>query len=115
MKKISIVLSGIMLIGISGTSFAGKPTDVALMHCGCTAEGDDLEFTYQVVNSNSERGHKNHVIDSEKTCYFDDEPVGTYVRTANDCTLADGIWTDVGWCGDTPPVEGDDCGDVVPD
>jgi hypothetical protein len=110
MKKFSILLLCIAVLGFTGTALAGQPkTDVA--HCGCNFDGTDLEWVFVSVSVNS-KGHKQHDAGDLEDCY--DEAgayVDTYERDFDDCILFDGTVLDgVFDCADDP-IEGTSCSD----
>ena len=118
MKKISLILGGMMLIGMSATASAAKPTDIEIMHCGCNAAGTGLEMHAIIVNSNG-GGHHNHtdgsVTECNNTTLVDDGLGGEIelgiveiTRTQSDCQVSDVSHILRGKNG---PLE--QCGDVV--
>jgi hypothetical protein len=86
MKKIVIILGAVALVGMSVTATAAPPPKQTIMHCGCTVDGLGLEMRTIIVSSKG-KGHRNHLIGSETTCYLNDIEVDTYTRTQSDCTL----------------------------
>jgi hypothetical protein len=110
MKKLSIVLMCLAVLGFTGTVSAGQPkTGVA--HCGCNLDGTDLEWVFLDVSAKS-KGHKQHLDGDLEDCSDQFEAfVGTYERDFNDCTLVgEGSLGGVVAC-DPNPVEGASCSD----
>ena len=103
MKKISIVLGGMVILGLSATASADKPTDTELYHCGCNDAGTGLEMHLQIVNSNA-GGHNNHIIDSVTMCTDEDDNDTWWKRTQSDCLET----------GDLRGDELPDCATVTP-
>ena len=111
MKKLILTIATATL---ASTAYAG-PGKTAILHCGCTEDGDAMVYEEISVSSKS-KGHRNHVATSTDACVsgydLDDNPIYTdFVRTGDDCTL-DGELNGLSDCADfdLPPVEGDVCG-----
>ncbi len=115
MKKLTL-LTVVVALGMFGlvnpsTAIAGQPkTDVA--HCGCNADGSDLEWVYLSVSTKS-KGHKQHDAGDLEDCDDEfDEFVDTYERDFDDCILFNGAVLDgVVDCAPEDPIEGDSCSD----
>jgi hypothetical protein len=114
MKKIVIILGAVALVGMSVTATAAPPPKQTIMHCGCTDSGNGLEMRSIIVSSKG-KGHRNHLIGSETTCYHPVETeleVGTYTRSQSDCTVTPaGLWAGLNACTGSEPS---DCGVLVP-
>lgn len=82
------------------TAFAGGPK-TSLAHCGCNANGDDLEW--QIINvSSKSKGHQQHLAGDMETCVVTDD-AGIIVMETNfergesDCIIS-GTLENVGNC-----------------
>ena len=114
MKKVSIVLGCLLLLGFSTNALAAKSS---VAHCGCNDDGTDLVWTYLEVSSKS-KGHMQHNMSDLEECYIDvwDEGaqewvevyVDTYERTADDCTFNGTTLSGLLAC-DPVPLEGESC------
>ncbi len=112
MKKVSIVLGCLLLLGFSTNALAAKSS---VAHCGCNDDGSDLVWTYLEVSSKS-KGHKQHNMSDLEECYIDvlvDEVwvevyVDTYERAADDCTFNGTELSGLSAC-DPIPTEGESC------
>lgn len=101
MKKLSAISVGLLSVAVSGAALAvnGGPKKDILFHCGCTADGEALEWAMLNVSKNA-RGHRNHVPGQEEECYDESGSyVGTYTRGWADCEAEGGAdITDVEDC-----------------
>ena len=105
MKKISLILGSIALIGMSATASAAKPMEAGIYHCGnvvtneYTAEAQcNLEWSYLIINSKS-KGHQQHQSgDMENCTYYTDTVDGegnpveqseTLYRAFSDCEVGE--------------------------
>jgi len=138
MKKLTLMLLSLVLVGFAGSAIAkqdgapakAKPEKSTILHCGC--EWDDLglvaSMVYKEINiSSKSRGHDGHVAGTVGSCYagqteididvFEDVFVD-FVRNGDDCQL-DGppLGDPILDCTEfvTPPVAGDLCGIEVID
>ena len=111
MKKLSLVLLSLVLIGFAGIALAGKPTETMIAHCGCNYDGDAMEWQIITVNPNS-KGHQNHEVDDTEECW---DPTDTYVeyldRDYDDCELV-GQLTGLETCAEVWQQDAS-CGDSV--
>lgn len=116
-KKISVVLTGMMLIGVSATAVATKPTEAQIYHCGCQSHDDgtssagaDLRWNLITVSPRS-RGHRQHEDGDIETCtYLDEFSIEQEVdleRDSDDCEVMGSV-IGVLPC-DPAPVEGAEC------
>ena len=88
MKKLIVSMACLSVFGFAGTALAGNhKTDIA--HCGCNADGSDLEWQFLSVSKNS-KGHRQHEDYDEENCYVDDVLIGMYLRQYDDCILTPG-------------------------
>jgi hypothetical protein len=120
MKKLSLVLLSLVLIGIAGIALAAKPDKSTILHCGCAWDGAVATMEYGENNiSAKSRGHDAHIAGSIDSCkdgevFNDDLQVwedtfSDFVRNGDDCQvdgppLGDPILDCDG------PVVGDSCG-----
>ena len=122
MKKISVVLTGMMFIGVSATAVATKPTEAQIYHCGCQSHDDgtssagaDLRWNLITVSPRS-RGHRKHKYMDIETCtYLDESNIEQEVdleRGFDDCEVFGSV-TGVSACEDPVPVEGAECEDQI--
>ena len=120
MKKLSILLIGLMLLVFAGPTLAAKPEKANILHCGCAWDGSVATMEYGANNiSAKSRGHDAHIAGSIDSCkdgevwndvteVFDDT-FSDFVRNGDDCQvsgppLGDPILVCEG------PVVGDSCG-----
>lgn len=121
MKKLSILLIGLMLLVLAGPTLAVKPDKSTILHCGCVWDGDvTATMEYKELNiSAKSRGHDAHVVGSVDSCkdgevwnditeVFDDTS-SDFVRNGDDCQLSGPPLGDpiLGCVG---PAAGDSCG-----
>lgn len=99
MKKLTIVLLSLVLIGMAGSVWAVKPAKSEVLHCGCVWDdfGEVASMEYKVITINSKsRGHDAHYFGSMDACFAGQVLEGDilvdvnidFVRTAPDCQLA---------------------------
>jgi len=94
MKKLSLVLISLLLVGFAGSALAAKDAKT-IRHCGCVYDSisDEASMVFHdVVISGKSQGHGNHLAGSEDLCFdgLDSEELATYelwVRDADDCML----------------------------
>ena len=118
MKKVSIVLGCLLLLGFSTNALAAKSS---VAHCGCNDDGTDLVWTYLEVSSKS-KGHMQHNEFDLEDCYIDvlvgdkwvEEYVDTYERAADDCTFNGTTLSGLSTC-ELIPTEGESCAAGVPE
>ena len=125
MKKLSLVLLSLVLIGFAGSAIAAKNAKDVL-HCGCVldqygVEGHGMVYHEISISGNSKGHAKNHVNGSTSFCFTGDyeitEPYAPieeeWMRTGPDCELSD--VDDLANCDTLEPVpsEGLDCGDIA--
>jgi hypothetical protein len=132
MKKLSLVLLALLLVGFAGSALAGKSAKT-IRHCGCTFDytvesGTEMLY-HDIETTGNSKGHgKNHVVGSFSDCwtgtYTEIEP-GVFVpdteqwmRSGDDCLVdgTDGTLADCDMGNEIPDddiLEGTDCGDVV--
>lgn len=93
---------------------AGPPSFVTLLHCGCDAEAEAMEFVEITVTSRS-RGHLNHIVGSIDSCAPEDSDIHLdFVRTMADCQI-DGeqlLGDSIAEC--TDQSAGQACGELAP-
>jgi hypothetical protein len=134
MKKLSLVLLALSLVGFAGSALAKVDKSVkTIRHCGCTYDytfesGTEMLY-HDIETSGNSKGHgKNHVVGSFSDCWlgtYTEVEEGVFVpdteqwmRSGDDC-LVDGIDGTLADCDmgteDTVDdiLEGTDCGDVV--
>ena len=96
MKKLTLVLLSLVLLGFAGTAMAEKKAKSTILHCGCAWDGLEASMVYGENNiSSKSRGHDAHVFGSMDSCFdgqvlVEDAFVDVYtdfVRTASDCQL----------------------------
>ncbi len=95
MKKLSLVLISLLLVGFAGSALAAKDAKT-IRHCGCVYDSisDEASMVFHdVVVSGKSQGHGNHLVDSEDLCFagLDSEDLATFelwVRDADDCMVA---------------------------
>ena len=97
MKKLTLVLLSLILIGFAGLAMAEKKPKSTILHCGCAWDGAEASMVYGENNiSSKSRGHDAHAFGSMDSCFdgqvlVDDALVDVYtdfVRTASDCQLS---------------------------
>lgn len=121
MKKLTLVLLSLVLLGFAGTAMAKKDKSTVL-HCGCAWDGLVASMEYSEISiSSKSRGHDGHTAATVDSCYAGQVEVDTdvfedvyidFVRTGDDCQL-DGppLGDPIVDCPDVePPVAGDTCG-----
>jgi hypothetical protein len=90
----------------------GPAGQAAIMHCGCNAAGNGMQYTEITVNSKS-RGHDAHVAGTIDSCFDGVETYTDVIRMGNDCQLSGPPLGDpIESCVDPVPVTGDDCGEL---
>lgn len=138
MKKLILILTGLVLSGVTGYALAEKPADLpggkpeksTILHCGCA--WDDLglvaSMVYKEINiSSKSKGHDAHVVGTINSCYAGtveidvdlyEDVYADFVRNGDDCQLAgpplgEPILDCAGF--EPPPIAGDACGVEVID
>lgn len=120
-NKIGVLISGLLLVCISTSAVAAKPTEAMIYHCGCVANNEfseeasaDLRWSLLVVHAKS-KGHQNHALGDTETCFFEDDIAQQEVELArgfDDCEVDD-LLEGVATCdteGATQtPVAGESC------
>ena len=116
MKKLSILLIGLMLLVLAGPTLAAKPDPKQIRHCGCvydSLDGASMIFHDLVIAGNSQ-GHRNHLAttDDFDLCFagLDIDELPTYemwVRDEADCLISG---TNNGLVDCVDQVEFDSCG-----
>jgi len=127
MKKLSIVLLSLILIGMAGSVWAAKPIKSLVLHCGCVWDdiGEVASMEYKEITiSSKSKGHDAHVAGSIDSCYNGQVEVETdvweddyadFVRSGADCQL-DGpeLGDPIDFCPEEePPVAGETCGNEL--
>jgi len=116
MKKLSILLIGLMLLVLATPTLAAKPTEAGIYHCGCVALDEksaeataELQWSLLIINSKS-RGHRMHQMGDTETCtYLDIDEIEQEIeldRSSRDCEV-DTLLVGVDQCD-----AGTDFGDV---
>jgi hypothetical protein len=126
MKKLSILLIGLMLLVLAAPTLAAKPDKSIILHCGCVWDGDvTATMEYSEINiSSKSRGHDAHIIGTIDSCkdgevWNDetevyDDTFSDLVRNGDDCQLSGPPLGDpIGPCGVLAPVAGDSCAAVT--
>jgi hypothetical protein len=117
-RKIGIVLSGLILVCISATALAEKPPKADVWHCGCVAEDEytanataHLRWKLLSVKPNA-TGHENHLYGDVEDCYYYDEnsilQFYEKLRDWDDCEDTGANLMDLGQCDggdDRPPSD----------
>lgn len=72
MKKITLVLLSLVLIGMAGIAWAGGPKN-DIMHCGCVYVADNetdgtASMEWKQLSIKNGKGHRNHVVDQLDDC-----------------------------------------------
>lgn len=103
-------------VGMHIPDHAGPPDFVTLLHCGCDAEAELMEFVEIVVTSRS-RGHLQHEVGSIESCAPEDSDVHLdFVRLMADCqVVAEGdelLGDPIAAC--TDQSAGQVCGELAP-
>jgi hypothetical protein len=95
MKKLTLLLFSILLIGFATTAMANKDQST-LLHCGCAWDGQNASMEYgENTISSRGRGHDSHVFGSMDSCYdgqvlINEGYVDVYtdfLRVSSDCQL----------------------------
>ena len=125
MKKLSIVMLSLILIGMAGSVWAEKKAKSEVLHCGCVWDdiGEVATMEYKVITiSAKSRGHDAHVAGSIDSCkdgeIFNEETqlwedtFSDFVRNGDDCQLSGPPLGDpiLDCEGEPAPVAGDSCG-----
>lgn len=118
MKKLSLVLISLLLVGFAGSALAAKDAKT-IRHCGCvydSIDGVSMVF-HDVLVSGKSQGHRNHLVDSEDLCFagldLSEEPTfELWARDADDCMMEEGTNTGLSAC-DGSQVEFESCGSEV--
>lgn len=115
-----------MLVGISATVVAEKPTEAQIYHCGCVATDEntvdatsDLKWQLLTISTKS-KGHRKHEEGDTEDCTYlgvgEVEQPNPLDRASDDCEVGDflvGVATcDADGAPSTPTV-GDSC--AIPD
>ena len=98
MKKLSMLLIGLMLLVLAGPTLAAKPDKANILHCGCAWDGEFATMEYGQNNiSAKSRGHDAHIVGTIDSCkdgevFNDDLQVwedtfSDFVRNGNDCQV----------------------------
>jgi hypothetical protein len=111
MKRAITCLLFVLFIGMATTALADPPAKSTILHCGCTPEGDGMEYVAISVSSKT-KGHDAHVVGSIDSCFDGVETFTDFVRTGSDCQV-DGppLGDPIEACGEQ--LEGDPCGSEV--
>ena len=111
--SIVVMASSMGWMATAAMAVPNGPADKAtIMHCGCNAAGNGMQYTEIAVNSKS-RGHDAHVAGSIDSCFDGVETYTDVIRTGNDCQLSGPPLGDpIDQCVDPIPVTGDDCGEL---
>ena len=72
MKKLSLVLLALSLVGMAGSALAGGPKN-DIMHCGCVYVADNETtgtalMVWKQLSIKNGKGHRNHVVNHEDSC-----------------------------------------------
>ena len=72
MKKLSLVLLALSLVGMAGFALAGGPKN-DIMHCGCVYVADNettgtASMFWKQLSIKNGKGHRNHVVDQLDDC-----------------------------------------------
>jgi len=72
MKKLSLVLLALSLVGMAGSALAGGPKN-DIMHCGCVYVADNetdgtASMVWKQLSIKNGKGHRNHVVDQLDDC-----------------------------------------------
>ena len=72
MKKLSLVLLALSLVGMAGSALAGGPKN-DIMHCGCVYVADNettgtASMVWKQLSIKNGKGHRNHVVNHEDSC-----------------------------------------------
>jgi hypothetical protein len=99
MKKLTSIALTLALpaVALPGLVSAGPPTDVTILHCGCTASGYNLELVELDINTNGAVGHEQHRRWEWETCttiYGDED----YQRDRADCEVGTAGLTNLREC-----------------
>jgi len=95
MKKLTLILFNILLIGFATTAMANKDRSTVL-HCGCAWDGQNASMEYgENTISSRDRGHDTHVFGSMDSCYEGQELIDEFyvdvytdfLRVSSDCQL----------------------------
>jgi hypothetical protein len=95
MKKLSLVLLALSLVGMAGSALAGGPKN-DIMHCGCVYLADNVttgtaSMVWKQLSIKNGNGHSNHVVDQLDDCLSGYDEV---LCTQNDVdTAVDGCFT----------------------
>ena len=123
MKKLTLILFSLVLIGFAGIVMAEKPDKSTVLHCGCAWDGEFATMVYgEITISAKSRGHDAHIVGSIDSCkdgeVFNEElevwedTFSDFVRNGDDCQLSGPPLGDpiLACEGDPAPVAGDACG-----
>jgi hypothetical protein len=127
MKKLTLVLLSLVLLGFAGSALAKKDKST-ILHCGCAWDELAPSMVYKEITiSAKSRGHDAHVVGTIGSCYagqaevepgvFEDVFVD-FVRAGDDCQLSGPPLGDpILGCDeyDPAPLAGDLCGVEVID
>jgi hypothetical protein len=128
MKKLSILLIGLMLLVLAGPTLAAKPGAKTIRHCGCVLDAYGVTGVGMVYHdievAGKSGGHKRHLIGTYDDCatgVFElEEPFAEiteeWLRSGADCEVTD-LDDNIVQCPDEEPfiLEEDVCGSKVID
>lgn len=118
-----LLSSGLIFTFISTASFAAKPTESEIFHCGCEVSEEGTETAsvdlvwHNITVSPKSRGHRHHTTNDIETCTYMgvnefDEPMEfeeEFERGFDDCVVT-GSLIGVADCSvEDMPVAGDMC------
>lgn len=114
MKKLIISLACLSAFGVAGAATAAPPGKAAILHCGCVVDSTTgaVSMAYIAISvSNKSKGHRNHVIGSQDTCFDGVSQFFDFERTGADCAKEGSSLSGLETC--TVEAEGNVCGRPV--